>query len=52
MNSNDNFIYLRTNVKPILTSLFEEIARTKPDDLVSFSIAYLRKMSEVTNEED
>lgn len=42
MNTSENMIYLRTNVKPILTQLFEEIGRKRPDDLVNFSIEWLR----------
>lgn len=52
MNSNDNLIYLRTNVKPILASLFEEIAKRNPKDVISFSIDYLRMMTEVKDDDE
>lgn len=35
-------IYLRTEVKPILTKLFEEIGMRRPDDIVNFSIEWLK----------
>jgi len=42
MNTSENMIYLRTNVKPILTQLFEEIGKSRPDDVVNFSIEWLK----------
>ena len=41
-------IYLRTEVKPILTKLFEEIGMRRPDDIVNFSIEWL-KMNKANN---
>ncbi len=43
MNSSENMIYLRTFVKPILSSLFEEIGKRRPDDALNFSIEWLKK---------
>ena len=51
MNANDNLEYLRTNVKPILAGLFEEIAKRAPDDVISFSIDYLRQ-TQTTGDEN
>ena len=45
MEKNEDFIYLKTMIKPILSKLFEEIGKRRPDDLVAFSIEYL-KMAE------
>lgn len=42
MDSNKDLIYLRTDVKPILGKLFEEIGKRRPDDIVSFSVEWLR----------
>ena len=42
-------IYLRTEVKPILTKLFEEIGMRRPDDIVNFSIEWL-KMNNANND--
>lgn len=42
MNSSENMIYLRTNVKPVLTSLFEEIGKKRPNDVINFSIDWLK----------
>jgi hypothetical protein len=50
-SSNENLIYLRTNVKPILASLFEEIAKNHPDDIINFSINYLKKLNEVNKQD-
>lgn len=43
MNNNENMIYLKTKVKPILEPLFVEIGRRKPDDIINFSIDWLKK---------
>jgi len=42
MNNNENMIYLRTKIKPILEPLFVEIGKRKPDDVINFSIDYLK----------
>ena len=49
MNQNESMIYLRTEVKPILTKLFEEIGMRRPDDIVNFSIEWL-KMNNANND--
>ena len=43
MNNNENMIYLRTKIKPILEPLFVEIGKRKPDDVINFSIDYLKQ---------
>lgn len=45
MNNNENMIYLRTKIKPVLEPLFVEIGRRKPDDVINFSIDWLKKNS-------
>ncbi len=42
MNSSESMIYLRTHVKPILAQLIEEIGRRRPEDIVNFSIEWLK----------
>lgn len=43
MNNNENMIYLRTKIKPILEPLFVEIGKRRPDDVINFSIDWLKK---------
>ena len=45
MDNNENIIYLRTKVKPILEPLFVEIGRRKPDDVINFSIDWLKRQT-------
>lgn len=45
MNNNENMIYLRTKIKPILEPLFVEIGKRKPDDVINFSIDYLKRIA-------
>ena len=50
MNNNENMIYLRTKVKPVLEPLFVEIGKRKPDDVINFSIDYLKKNAKEVQE--
>lgn len=50
MNNNDNMIYLRTKVKPVLEPLFIEIGRQKPDDVINFAIEWLKRSNEESKE--
>lgn len=43
MNNNENMIYLRTKIKPVLEPLFVDIGKLKPDDVINFSIDWLKK---------
>ena len=46
MNSSEHMIYLRTYVKPVLSELMEEIITKKPEDIVTFSINWLKQNKE------
>ncbi len=45
MNTNEHMIYLRTHLKPIMEPLFVDIGKKKPDDIVAFSIDWLKRNS-------
>lgn len=43
MDISENLLYLKTNVKPVLEPLVVEILKTKPENIHSFAIQYLRR---------
>ena len=43
MDLNENHLFLKTKVKPILEPLFVDVARHKPEDLVDFCIQWLQE---------
>ena len=43
MDISESLLYLKTNVKPIMEPMVVEILKSKPDNVTSFAIQYLRR---------